>query len=217
MRVIRLTRGSGNGVDEACLMTASNMLIGCGEQGDKNNCVCPLLRAFILPTNDSMPKDTLGELYGPMVFEILGTRSEYRSVMTARMLAFVDWFLRDFSVSRMKYFGHDEQARKRAELPPIVDAKTLSFSMTADLNDSEHSIVTLALNDLDRPGQNWDEAVACDVSHAVCREYVLGYKQAFTKCPEIIRRIAAIGERKQVATCLSWDDLAHKLDRQIVA
>ena len=28
MRVINLTHGAGNGVDKACLMTASNMLIG---------------------------------------------------------------------------------------------------------------------------------------------------------------------------------------------
>ena len=85
MRVLNLCHGEGNGVDSACLMTASNMLIGKGHEGDQNSCVCPILQRFIIRTNDLMPVELLGELYGPLAWEIIGTRNDDRSVIEARV------------------------------------------------------------------------------------------------------------------------------------
>lgn len=65
-RPLKLCRGAGNGVDSACLMTAANMLTGNGARGDEAVCVCPVIRAFIIPTNDCMADDLRQELYGPL-------------------------------------------------------------------------------------------------------------------------------------------------------
>lgn len=84
MRTIRLTRGKGNGVDSACLVTASNMLCGRPEDLDNNSCVCDIIQAFAIVTNDLMPLDLLPKIYGPLAWEIIGTRTEDESVFTAR-------------------------------------------------------------------------------------------------------------------------------------
>ena len=75
MKVIKLCSGPGNGVDTACLMTASNMLIGKGYMGDEATCQCSLIRKIIIHANDSMLQTQRNELLGPLVFEILGTKN----------------------------------------------------------------------------------------------------------------------------------------------
>ena len=81
---LRLCNGAGNGVDTACLMTATNMLIGRGDKGDEAVCVCPVLRAFIITTNDCMPDDLRQELYGPLPWLLIGTKTSDVSVMVRR-------------------------------------------------------------------------------------------------------------------------------------
>jgi len=81
---LRLCHGAGNGVDTACLMTATNMLIGCGNKGDEAVCVCPVLRAFIITTNDCMPDALRQELYGPLPWLLIGTKTDDIGVMVRR-------------------------------------------------------------------------------------------------------------------------------------
>ena len=81
---LRLCHGAGNGVDTACLMTATNMLIGCGNKGDEAVCVCPVLRAFIITTNDCMPDALRQELYGPLPWLLIGTKTYDIGVMVRR-------------------------------------------------------------------------------------------------------------------------------------
>jgi hypothetical protein len=90
MPAIRLSHGAGNGVNSACLMTASNMLIGKGNLGDTSTCQCDLIRAFVIRTNDKMPLDLLEELYGPLCWEIIGTKTDDREVIQKRAFAFAD-------------------------------------------------------------------------------------------------------------------------------
>jgi hypothetical protein len=89
---ICLCKGAGNGVDQACLMTAANMLCGKGDMGDaaEGSCVCPIIRAFIIPTNDRMPSNLRSELYGPLAWEIVGTASDDRAVWVRRAGIFAD-------------------------------------------------------------------------------------------------------------------------------
>lgn len=71
---LKLCSGAGNGVDQACLMTATNMLIGQPKLGDRATCVCTLLREFIIPTNDAMPNGMRQKHYGLLPWEIIGTK-----------------------------------------------------------------------------------------------------------------------------------------------
>lgn len=74
MRAIKLCKGTGNGVDSACLATAAAMMNG-EKPTDHPECMCPVIAAFVRPTNDSMPAHIRSELYGPLVMEVIGTRS----------------------------------------------------------------------------------------------------------------------------------------------
>lgn len=91
---VYLSRGAGNGIDIACLMTASNMLIGRGEEGDGCTCQCPIIREFIVRTNDLIPDKPRNLIYGPLVYEILGTRTDSRDVESRRAIALTDWAVR---------------------------------------------------------------------------------------------------------------------------
>jgi len=140
MRVIKLCSGEGNGIDAACLMTASNMLIGRGEDGDKNWCVCPLLREFIIQTNDAMPDDLRAELYGPLVFEILGTRNDDHDVILQRAFAFADWSVRVVTPISLRACGFESQAVVLEQLAPIAVANAANaVAVVADAYESAYA------------------------------------------------------------------------------
>jgi hypothetical protein len=129
MQIIKLTHGAGNGVDAACLMTASNMLIGRGKDGDDNSCVCEILRNFIIPINDSMPLDLLTEHFGPLTWEILGTRTDDEDVKQQRMYAFADWSVREMAPLWLESYGDKANADKLRALSPVVDKETARLAV----------------------------------------------------------------------------------------
>ncbi len=176
-RVLKLTHGIGNGVDKACLMMASNMLIGRKEDGDKNGCVCPVITAFIIPTNDAIPEYLLGELYGPLLYEILGTRTDDFQVMARRAYVFTDWSFRTAWPIYLRALGCEKEAAALESLDEIVDAKTAALAALAALADRFRS-----------------------AHEKICRS-----------CPGVIRRAAAIGDRRPVETCMTLPELVEAL------
>ena len=95
-RPLKLCRGPGNGVDQAGLMTATNMLSGCGDAGDAAVCTCEVLRDFIVRTNDAMHWRTRRRLYGPLPWSLVGTRTTDSEVHRRRAEILV------LSVSKMR-------------------------------------------------------------------------------------------------------------------
>lgn len=88
---LRLCHGAGNGIDKACLMTATNMLRGRPEARDGcDSCTCMLLARFIVCTNDTMRACDRHEVYGPLPWEIMGTYTEDPKVLLKRARVLVD-------------------------------------------------------------------------------------------------------------------------------
>ena len=114
---LRLCHGAGNGVDTACLMTATNMLIGCGNKGDEAVCVCPVLRAFIITTNDCMPDALRQELYGPLPWLLIGTKTDDIGVMVRRaeILSDAAQELAEYAAEAAKSAEYAEYAAKSAK------------------------------------------------------------------------------------------------------
>lgn len=193
MRVIRLTHGAGNGVDKACLMTASNMLIGRGADGDNNSCVCQVLRGFIVRTNDRMPESLLGELYGPLAWEILGTRNDDRTVMLQRADMLFRW-TRD--LLNENWAGSPYWATKSLDYAAgcYAEADQATCKVVAMLALHTCS-TTLGL-------------VAGDLAEC---SYASRIKNIWPLFPEIIRRVASIGDKRPVECVIDCEQLADAL------
>lgn len=176
MRVINLCHGAGNGADRACLMTASNILIGKEECGDEAICVCPVIRAFIIPTNDAIPEELLGELYGPLAWEIVGTRVNDPTIELQRAFAFADWAVRVVAPLALEALGQKDAASRLRGLAEINCLETANAAA-----DAAHAASAVA-----------------DIWHL---------------CPEIIRKVAAIGDRRPVEVVMTPDQLAKRLSR----
>src|SRR4051812_11422479 len=80
-----LRRGhSDNPAEGACAMDAVNWLVH-GKHGDAPECACPVIAAYVVRGNDSMPDDTRQRLL-PYLFRIAGSRSEEHQAARARIL-----------------------------------------------------------------------------------------------------------------------------------
>ena len=176
MRVLNLCHGKGNGVDKACLMTASNMLIGKGKHGDYNSCVCPILQRFIFRTNDRMPVELLGELYGPLAWEIIGTRNDKRSVIEARVFKLVDWQIRVMLPKLLELLKDD----RREVLLSIAGVKDADSAMAA--------------RDVIRAHFKKPAAAAAAVAAAAYAAYKAWQREYWSLFPQIIREISEIGD-----------------------
>ena len=194
-KIIHLTHGAGNGVDTACLMTASNMLCGRGADGDYNSCVCLVIRSFIITTNDAMPEALLGELYGPLAWEILGTRTDDPSVERQRAYRFSDWAVREVAPIALDAKGLHEQAAKLRGLEPVVDQPTAADAGNA-ANAAAHAACAAA----------YAAYAGADAAYAGADAETI-----WRKCPDIIREVAAIGDRRPVETVIGHDELADAL------
>ena len=214
MRVIKLCSGSGNGIDQACLMTASNMLIGRGEDGDQNSCVCPLLRSFIIATNDVMPGDVRQELYGPLVWEILGTRNNDIEIMQKRAFAFADWAVRDVCGIDCVPIVNKQTAADAADAAEsafyaAAAAAESAFYAAADAARAAAAAYAAAAAE----SAFYAAAAAAESAFYAAAAARAAARAAaiWRKCPEIIRRVAAIGDKRPVETVMTMDELAEQL------
>jgi hypothetical protein len=221
-RVLRLTHGKGNGVDAACLMTASNMLIGRGADGDQNGCVCPIITAFIIPTNDDIPEALLGELYGPLLYEILGTRTDDFEVMKRRAYVFTDWSFRTALPLYLRVLGCEREAAALESLDEIVDHKTAALAaLTAraaltDLTDLTDLTALAALTDLAARAARAALTDLTDLTDLAVRavraaDIRSAQEKIWRSCPDVIRRAASIGDRRPVETSMTAAELCERL------
>lgn len=192
---IHLCQGSGNGVDQACLMTASNMLIGRGEDGDMNHCVCPVLRIFIMNVNDPMPDDLRDELLAPLAWEILGTCSDDPEVEQAR-LDYLNEQIAEIAKSildtpRVRGVVSDWAEPVRCWVAPKDQLYTQDFK-TPDMERMNAA------------------RLAAELFACVAKYYRVSL---WHRAPEIIRAMAAIGDKRPVETVITHDELAEALDR----
>lgn len=203
MRIINLCHGAGNGVDSACVMTASNMLIGKGYHGDTNSCVCPLIREFVIATNDAIPLELLGELYTPLIWEILGTRNP--DVESERVFCFVDWLCRE--VLPLWYPG--------LKIDAIVDyssaqeaGRALQWLGPNPVRDHASYACHYAQKDTIYPECGYGPTAVRYVSYAL--RYMKS-EAAWRKCPDIVRRVAAIGEKQKIEFAITIEELENAL------
>ena len=206
MRVLNLCHGQGNGVDSACLMTASNMLIGKGEDGDRNSCVCPILREFIIKTNDRMPLEFLGGLYGPLVWEIVGTRNDDMEVMEARAFKLVDWCVRVQVPALLDRLGDDRHEAMRA-IGEISDRAAASkardsirglfkFDSSASGSAAVYAIDSTIVVASGSPAAAAKYAAYAAAFGADYCPAVRTSRDYWAMFPEIIRKVASIGDTR---------------------
>lgn len=92
---LKLCRGKGNGRDTACLATAVAILSGEPWALDDPSCLCPVIRDFIIGTNDAMPDELRHQFYGDLPWLLLGTRTDDYVVVEERTRMLVE-FARQF-------------------------------------------------------------------------------------------------------------------------
>ena len=218
MRIIKLTHGTGNGIDKACLMTASNMLIGKGQDGDNNSCVCPVIRSFIIKTNDKMPENLLGEIYGPLIWEILGTKTADIEVMQQRAYLFADAAVREFASFVLEKIGFNERATNLRNLPKIIDENTAKLAVAdADAYAAEKAAYA-AVRAARAANADATNAYAADAAYvaAAAAAYAADAADAesrwiWERCAELIIAACKIGDKRPVEPCLTEDQLCEML------
>ena len=212
MRVIHLTSGEGNGVDKACLMTAANMLIGRGKDGDHCHCVCPVIREFIIATNDLIAEYSealLDELYTPLIWEILGTKADSETERK-RGYYFADRAVRLFCPLMMEVYRWKEDADKLRNLMPITDKRSAitaaaACNATAMIIDYADGAIDGAMD-----GDALHAAIAAATTVTAIADACKD-DGVFRLCPEVIRGAIAIGDKRPVETVMTHDQLAEVL------
>ena len=224
MRTIHLTSGAGNGVDKACLMTAANMLIGRGEDGSVCYCVCPVIQNFITATNDAIgdySEELLGELYTPLIWEILGTKVDVETERK-RGYYFADKAIRVFTSIALEECGMVEEANKLRSLSELVDAETANAACTAArtactadsaTNRAAVDAVVHAIYAAVHADTDAYVHAATYAAHAVyaTTDAAADAERVYRMLPDIIRGAIAIGDKRPVETVMTHDQLAGAL------
>ncbi len=89
MYVVKLCKGAGDGIKTACLATAVGLING--EIGDRPSCLCPVIREFIITTNDLLPDYLREKYYGELPWELVGTNTDDKEIQSKRLIVFLDW------------------------------------------------------------------------------------------------------------------------------
>lgn len=196
-RPIKLCHGPGNGVDQACLMTASNMLVGNAGLGDEASCQCLVIRHFIIPTNDQMPIELLWELYGPLAWDIVGTATGDKEVMSQRAEAFA-------SLARTVCAAVLEKAYRRGGL--VNSGQYLEAMVTGS-------------TEMDRPTARSEiksEYAASIIVHGAyclsdCEHKVIKDRTYWEACRDAILEACAIGDKRPVELAMTPQQLCESL------
>ena len=110
---------SDNPAHGACAMDAVNWLVH-GEHGDAPECACPVIRAYVIRGNDSMPDDVRQRLL-PYLHRIAGSRSASHEGARVRVLQLAA--LRVFAPRALDAAGLHDHAQRLRDLPDDVDMK----------------------------------------------------------------------------------------------
>jgi hypothetical protein len=115
-----LSRGSHGPSEHAmCVMEAVAFVSG-EAWSDHPSCVCPVITAFLVNWNDSLPDDERDTLLRPLIPLVVGTRNT-QQVERRRALMAVDWLVREHTPAWLRLAGLTSQADALAGLPAITD------------------------------------------------------------------------------------------------
>lgn len=182
---LKLCFGAGNGVDRACLMTASNMLVGRGDLGDRSDlggsCVCPLLRDFIIDTNDMMSQEAREKHYGPLAWEIIGTLSDDPIVLSMRKEE-----LTKFAIRMLEICGSGLSTTETARVDVYLRTDAPYYAAR---------VAAYVALDSSRGGFN----------------STFSHDEAAAECAAVIRRVAAIGDKRPVELAMTPEQLCAAL------
>lgn len=193
---LRLCNGAGNGVDTACLMTATNMLIGRGDKGDEAVCVCPVLRAFIITTNDCMPDDLRQELYGPLPWLLIGTKTSDVSVMVRRaeILSEAAQELAKYAAKSAEYA---EYAAMYAKYAARYAAKSAEYAKSAAMYAKYAAMY----------------AAMYAAESAKSAEYAAEQRRIWMLCRDALVRAAEVGSKTPVEIVMTPDEICAALSK----
>jgi hypothetical protein len=104
----------------ACVMEAVSYVAG-EPWSDAPQCACPVITAFMVSWNDSLPSDAdRDRLLKPLIPLIVGTRST-PAVELRRSLMAADWLVRVHTPAWLRAAKLEEQAKLLESLPEITD------------------------------------------------------------------------------------------------
>ena len=129
---LRLARGNHKSPDEGlCFLELAAYFAG-EEHSDKPDCVCPVLGAYGVRLNDSMPDGVRDRLLKPLVPLIVGTRDKASELKRAEFLAM--WAVNRVLpiILRARGFGERAEACERAKT--LGEAKDAAYAAYAAAN-----------------------------------------------------------------------------------
>ena len=85
---------------------------------DAPECTCPVLTAFVVAWNDSLPDDERTTILAPFLPKLIGTRN--KALEEKRSLMAADWLVRTHIVAWLRVAGLSAQADSLANLPEIT-------------------------------------------------------------------------------------------------
>jgi hypothetical protein len=104
----------------ACVMEAVSYVAG-EPWSDAPQCACPVITAFMVSWNDSLPSDTdRDRLLKPLIQLIVGTRST-PAVERRRSTMAADWLIRTHTPAWLRAAKLEDQAKLLESLPEITD------------------------------------------------------------------------------------------------
>ena len=105
---------------EMCVMEAVAYVAG-EAWSDQPQCSCPVITAFMVSWNDSLPNDAERDrLLKNLIPEIIGTRAT-KSVETKRATLAADWLIRTHTPAWLRLAKLETQAALLESLPEITD------------------------------------------------------------------------------------------------
>lgn len=190
MRTIKLCHGPGNGINEACLMTASNMIIrdddeisilSSREELDENDKVCPIIREFIIVSNDSIPINILGELYTPFVWEILGTNTNDINIMIERVRILYNWAIDEYDcdLSHLENFIKERNPDKLISSAELLSGFiTKEFLRITNLVDIDENFI---MEESQKLVDIMWELISCGDKRPIEQEFILTHDELVDK------------------------------------
>jgi hypothetical protein len=220
MKPIKLSHGKGNGVDAACLMTATSMLIGKPEELDKTSCVCPVIGSFIRTTNDAMPEDILQEQYGDLPWVIHGSRTDDLEVIQKRAFHFADVACRQLLPIALGSDGLIIEAEKARGLPEIVDAKTARSAIryaaryaAKSAEYADYATMSAAMSAEYADYATMSAAKYAAMSAGYAARYATDGLEVWKICRQAIIDACNIGVRNPADTVMTREELSLALNK----
>jgi hypothetical protein len=154
-----------NGHFDACVMEAVAYVAG-EPWSDAPECACPVITAFMVSWNDSLPTDAdRDRLLKPLILDIVGTRST-PAIEQRRATMAADWLIRVHTPAFLRLAKLEDQAKLLEALPEITD-----FAQCPSLMPTLEAVRKDAAWDAARDAA-WDaaRAAAWDAARAAARD-----------------------------------------------